>query len=124
MELPTPLRWWHFDGSEAYFNRQLRLGDSSMQRYTGRPGDVENQRDRVKDLHDERIASSSDSIGGGVTLAARSTDRLGTVVSSLSDTAAEVTWCNGVSGFEAERSMRPVCSPKTTFSSASGSTRQ
>jgi len=63
-------------------------------------------------------------VDGGVTLAARSTDRLGTLVSSLSDTGAEVTWCNGVSGFEAERSMRPVCSPKTTFSSASGSTRQ
>ena len=78
----------------------------------------------MKDLHDRRITSSSDSIGDGVTLAARSTDGLGTLVSSLSDTGAEVTWCNGLSGFEAERSMRPVCSPKTTFSSASGSTRQ
>ncbi len=70
------------------------------------------------------FTTNSDSIGGRVTLAARSTDRLGDLVSSLSDTSAEVTWCNGVSGPEAERSMRPVCSPKTAFSSASGSTRQ
>ena len=70
------------------------------------------------------FTTNSDSIGGRVTLAARSTDRLGDLVSSLSDTGVEVTWCNGVSGSEAERSMRPVCSLKTAFSSASRSTRQ
>src|SRR6266571_6598677 len=41
------------------------------------------------------FTTNSDSIGGRVTLAARSTDRLGDLVSSLSDTSAEVTWCNG-----------------------------
>ena|SRR5438105_4081077 len=69
------------------------------------------------------FTTNSDSIAGRVTLAARSTDRLGDLVSSLSDTGAEVTWRNGVSGSEAERSMRPVCCPKNRFSSASGSTR-
>ncbi len=70
------------------------------------------------------FTTNSDRIGSRVTLAARSTDRLGDLVSSLSDTGVEVTWCNGVSGSEAARSMRPVCSLKTAFSSASRSTRQ
>ena len=70
------------------------------------------------------FATNSDSIGGRVTPAARSTDRLGDLVSSLSDTGAEVTWCNGVSGSEADRSMRPVCSPKNRFLVHLGSTRQ